>query len=333
MPSSITFILPSLFEPHCLSFLDDGNQRLMDQLNASIKLARQSPLQDHDDWLIEHLDISAKHKNSAQLMIVGEGNSDNDSSYWLRADPVMLTASHNGILCRGNRVLNITDEERLSLELLLNDYLRDQPMELVLSNVQQGYLKIDQPVDCKFVPLAEVLGQDISHRLPKEKQWHCLLTDFQMLLHNCDVNQRRAEQGQPIINGFWFWGEDRYIANEKNKVSGADLFYTDELSLSGALAKQTNLSKLKDSFNPKDFSEQHNICIHVSELEERFIQNDMEGWLDLYQYWVKAWLLPCINSVNNHELTSITLIPGNGTQYQYTGYSKWCFWRKLRSKT
>ena len=58
MPSSITFILPSLFEPHCLSFLDDGNQRLMEQLNASIKLARQSPLQDHDMALEASLSTS-----------------------------------------------------------------------------------------------------------------------------------------------------------------------------------------------------------------------------------------------------------------------------------
>ena len=335
MPRSITFILPRLADPHCLSFLDEECQQLMEQLNVFIKRSKRSHLADHNAWISKHLGISQTHKGSADLMIVGEGVTDTDSSYWLRADPVMLTATHNGILCRGNRVLNITDEERHSLELLVNDYFCDEAMTLVLSNVKQGYLKFNQRVDCEFVPLADVLGQDISQRLPKEQKWHGLLTDFQMLLHNCDVNQRRSERGQPTINGFWVWGKthDSFfdikndIKNDNINCNDAEVFYTDEISLAGALNKRENLVTLPEEFEAGKFVNE-DICIHVSELEEAFIQNDMDGWNEIYKHWIKNWVLPAMLSVDAHELTAVNLMTGDGYQYQYNAYSKWCFWRR-----
>ena len=218
----------------------------------------------------------------------------------------------------------------MSIELFINDYLSDQSISLVLSNVNQGYLKVKQRVDGKFVPLADVLGQDISQRLPEEKKWHGLLTDFQMLLHNCEVNQRRTERGQPIISGFWFWGEALANENAKFNQHNADYFYTDELSLAGLLGNKTNLAVLSSRFDINDFSKDfadEDICIHVSELEEAFIQNDMEGWTELYHHWINNWLLPAFSSVDANKLTSIRLITGDGNQYHYNTYSKWCFWR------
>ena len=155
MPPSVTFILPNLFNSHNRNLLQGSNLFSMEQLTKGFAKSSKQSINPLAKWLADYYGLAQNYSTSAVLMAQGEGikpfsSADNskDKQYsWLRADPVMLSVTHNGILCRGNRVLNLSSQERVSLELLINDYLKEQSIELLLSNSNYGYLKLNQPVD------------------------------------------------------------------------------------------------------------------------------------------------------------------------------------------
>jgi len=309
----------------------------MEQLTKGFAKSSKQSINPLAKWLADYYGLAQNYSTSAVLMAQGEGikpfsSADNskDKQYsWLRADPVMLSVTHNGILCRGNRVLNLSSQERVSLELLINDYLKEQSIELLLSNSNYGYIKLKQPVDCQFSSLSEVIGQDISHRLPKGNNasfWHKLLIDLQMLLHNCEVNLERESKGLPTVNGFWLWANEPAGMSQGKAISVSSKLYTDDTSLAGALGDRVNSQQLGGKFE-LGICDKDETIIYISEFEDAFHQNDMEGWLDLYQQWVEGWLMPACEAVSNKQLQRLVLIPGDGFKYSLHRHSPWCFWR------
>ncbi len=331
MTRTITFILPDLFNQHCLSFLDETGSAVMQQLKKLLSKSQKQPINELQTWLCNKYNLPDDYDNSAYLMALAEGiasTKDNEASLWLRADPVMLSATHNGIVCRGNRVLDLTSEERDSLKSLINDYFIESSIVLEFSNSRQGFIKYQKNTGCEFTPLCDVVGQDISHRLPTGENmvfWNGLLTELQMLLHNCDVNRQRMDKGKPTISGLWLWGQTQ-CPNLPKPNSVAQTLYTDDSSLSGALDKPTNIQQLASNFEISSLSDA-DITIYVSEIQEAYSQNDLEGWQRLYQQWVENWLIPAIESIDNNNLSEIVLITNDGFSYRYNSLSSWCFWR------
>jgi len=329
MSATITFVLPTLFEPHCYQFLHDAKRTAMQQLTRLLARSNKQSIGNLTEWISNYYQLSGNFANSAKLMALASGLTISDTkekSYWLRADPVMLTATHNGILCRGNRLLNLSKAERASVELLVNDYLREQSIELFLPTASQGYLKLTEQTNCQFIPLSETIGQDISHRLPRgdnEAYWHRLLIDLQMLLHNCKVNQQRSAEGHTEMNGLWLWAETELDA--KTQSQQRQSLYTDDLAIAGALAIKPNLKDLPTEFDLEYCKD--DLMIYVCEFQEALVQNDMDFWNDLFERWVMQWLLPAIKAVNSRKLDAVTIIAADGYSYQYSAKSSWCFWR------
>ena len=332
MSLKIQFLLPSLFTKHCRSFLEDSAHEKLLELFVLISRSKKQQSASIHQWIVSHFNLQEKYLNSAKMMAVGEGlvrSTEKDLNYWLRADPVMLSPTHNGILCRGNRVLNLTKQERISIETLINDYLIEHWIKLTLINSSQGYLTIKEPVDTEFSPLSEVVGQDITHRLPKgskSKYWHTILTDLQMLLHGCEVNRRRQENQQPEVSGFWVWAETDHLIQQAIGSACEPQLFTDDAALAGSLGILTNLSSLAECFDQEQIKT--NAVIHVSEFSEAYQQNDMEGWQSLFQKWVINWLLPAIKAVDNKQITEVILQTDDGYCYTYNSLSKWCLWRR-----
>lgn len=330
MSNTITFILPSLVETHCHNFLDDSAAASVKQLNKLLRRSSKKPVGTLQNWLSEQFKLPENYSDSAKLMALGEGFAtveNQHNSYWLRADPVMLQATHNGILCRGNWLLNLTPEERVSIENVVNDFFQDQGIELKLFNSRQGLLRFNEKPGSHFTSLLDTIGQDITHRLPKGDNapyWHRLLTDLQMLLHNCDVNQQRSHTGQQQISGFWLWGEEELTRDSAEPFKQAEHLYTDDSALAGYLGNTSKLSSLPQQFDAPE----HDQLIHVSELQEAYLQNHQEAWTELFSYWTDNWLLPALKSVDEGQLAKVMLIPADGNCYEYSKGSRWCFWRR-----
>jgi len=255
MLKTVTFILPGLFEERCQQYLGGIQSSGKKPLAAFLGKSKKRPLMPVKQWLIQQYNLPDNVNNSASLMALAKGLTTlktDDKEYWLRADPIMLTVGHNGLFCRGNRVLALSEEERTALQSIVNNHYSEQSIELILCDAKQGFVKLIRKPESSFTPLSGVIGNEISQSLPVGSDaayWHGVLTDLQMLLHNCDVNLQRQEKGLPTINGLWLWAEDDVSPDEIVQGNHEVNIYTDDLSLSGALGREVNLHCLGDNFN------------------------------------------------------------------------------------
>lgn len=134
-------------------------------------------------------------------------------AYWLRADPVHLTADQDRLyLAATADTLDVTHEEAMRLAQAFNALFQGDGWQLFPLTATRWYLRCDQvPAITTTAPQA-ALGCAVRPLLPQGPDamaWHALLNEMQMLFHTSDVNARRAERNLPAINSLWPWGGGR----------------------------------------------------------------------------------------------------------------------------
>ncbi len=287
MPETLAFLLPSLYEARFQSAADEIVKSGTNKSSLSrLTRAKKIPFSTLQQWLIEQYNLPENYQNSAYFMTIGHGITEPSKAainYWLRADPIMLTAGHNGLFCRGNRVLNVTRDERQAIQSLVNGHFAGKELELILFDSRQGYLKTCTKPLSHFTPLEEVIGSEISNALPSGDEaafWHGVLTDFQMLLHNCEVNIKRQESGQPTINGLWLWAASELVTvGKENTDASMYKLYTDAPALSGALGKKNNLQEIGSHYDALQNNDNH-IQMDSTALVEASSPNQQQCWLE-----------------------------------------------------
>jgi hypothetical protein len=151
---------------------------------------------------------------------------------WLRADPVYVAPDINGarLLAHADALaLNDTDAQVLlsALKPLFNDagFALDAP------HPTRWYLRMAAATPLPdFIDLEDVLGANLLDHLPNGNdgstaRWHALLNEAQIVLHQHPWNQRRAEQGHPMVNSLWFWGAGilpDYVSSRYREVRSHD---------------------------------------------------------------------------------------------------------------
>jgi hypothetical protein len=148
---------------------------------------------------------------------------------WLLAQPVECAADIRSVYCEGYEHLDITAQEAAQLIDTINAHIAPNDMRLYAPEPDNWLLALQQPAAFATFDLEEVIGQDIADYVPKNasQQWQQLFVEIEMLLHQHPVNQLRQEQGRPVINACWLWGEGELPVLSKQAdttvASGQDL--------------------------------------------------------------------------------------------------------------
>lgn len=132
------------------------------------------------------------------------------SRSWLRADPVYLHADLSSLLLFDHRDFSLEAEEVTGYFSLLSPLLEEAGLHLHCGRApHRWYLTLQDQPDITTTPPGVVSGQDIRPYLPVGKDsnfWLRLGNEIQMVLHDCEINQQRLNQGQTPVNSLWFWG-------------------------------------------------------------------------------------------------------------------------------
>jgi len=140
-------------------------------------------------------------------------DTDEDSSDdWMRADPVYLSADRDGVVLMDASTCTLTRHDALVLAGELNRTFAGAGYELEAPSSNRWYVRIETAAAVITTGPDRVPGNDLLEFLPEGsngKQWHGLLNEIQMVLHQSQVNRMREEQGQPPVNSLWFWGAVR----------------------------------------------------------------------------------------------------------------------------
>lgn len=147
------------------------------------------------------------------LTAVADGlAASDDGRYWLRVDPVTLTADLTRVFITAHGLADVPEDARAALRACVAETLGEHGHRLQHGHPDRWLLALEREPPVGFMRLPDALGLDMADALPggaDGREWRRLLTDIQVALHNTDVNRQRRQQGLREVNGAWFWGGGR----------------------------------------------------------------------------------------------------------------------------
>ena len=157
-----------------------------------------------------YLGVSPPQEGLAALRAWGESGTRPD--YWLAAaDPVHLETRLRELRVRAFGPGEIADGERKALIARLQGELGGGDCEFI--NVgKSGYVSATSGFAASTVSAAVAEGH-VPDRFfpvgPRAADFHRLLSEVQMLMHDDEVNRARAARGDAVVNSLWIWGAGR----------------------------------------------------------------------------------------------------------------------------
>jgi hypothetical protein len=145
----------------------------------------------------------------------------------LLCQPIHLQADmHSAVIVP----IDSNQDNARDIELLINDLKELFKVDCNITAIAEGvfllHLKqFEAPVH--YPHILSVLGKTANPYMEQTRQilpWYKLLNEFQMFLHQHEVNQQRVQRGLLAINSLWFWG-----AGSRPQAHGSNLaWYCDD---------------------------------------------------------------------------------------------------------
>ncbi|MCK7594112.1 phosphoglycerate mutase [Pseudomarimonas salicorniae] len=202
---SVTVLLPAL---DALRGGLSGAPRLARTLGRADAL--DGAASGRDAQLLRHLRVLPTRLPTAPLTRMLDGQ-DAGLGSWVRADPAHVRAdmSTARMLAHGP-ALELTAAEAEALVLPLRPLFGDFGMPISTPRPERWYVHLSGTVSLPaMVPPEIAVGRDLLECLPPGPQgarWRQLWNEAQVVLHNHEINRKRAESGKPPVNSLWFWG-------------------------------------------------------------------------------------------------------------------------------
>lgn len=127
---------------------------------------------------------------------------------YLIAEPTHLRADRDRLLIAESELLQLNENEAYSTIQLINQhfagdiyiwYIRED-LWLLGCNIDVG--------DLVSYPIIDIVGENADEYLPTGKsrlKLHALMNEIQMLLHECELNKLRTQEGLIPLNSLWLW--------------------------------------------------------------------------------------------------------------------------------
>lgn len=256
-----------------------------------------------------------------------------DREWWVRADPVHLIPSGDGLVLRAGLGLSQGESDRLVEEI--NQALGSDGWLLKAPSPERWYLKPARAVSISTTPLASVVGNDIHPYLPKgedSRVWHTRMNEIQILLHTSLANTEREKRGVLPANSVWFWGGGAL------PVAGmcdwarviADDPLTRGLARLNTVSSVNTVAGVKAAF---DGLAKGNVLIVIDALLQAGMRGDSDGWAEQLARIEQGWVGPLKSAVERGELAELTIIADSGAEYHYRRPHRFRIWRRPRSLT
>ena len=249
-----------------------------------------------------------------------------DREWWIRADPVNLAATRNGLVLQAGLGLNRDEADRLVAEL--SETLAQDGWLLKAPRPECWYLKPPVAPVITTTPLARAIGQDVHALLPQgrdHKAWHTHLNEFQILLHTSPVNVAREARGALPANSVWFWGGGRLP--QPGQSTWTQVWSAEPLSQ--GLAR---LSALPLAATPVDAGRWLGAAaVAGDQLVVLDALGAASGRSASLQRLEQDWLMPLLAAVHSGTLAELRLLSDAGPALLYRRAHRWRFWRRPRA--
>lgn len=268
----------------------------------------------------------------AALTYLGDGGVRDDSSFFLRADPVHLRAGLRQVLLFDARTLELSTDEADSLSADFNKTFAGDGLALEVLHTSRWYLRLPQPAHIATYALFEVIGKDISRYLPygaAGAYWNKLVTEIQMLFYHSEVNTQRQAANALPVNSLWFWGGG---ALPSAVQCGFDAIYADDILCRGlARCAGAAVSAVPaDAADWRDAAAQDtNGLLVLTQSCFDALDNEPERWLEHLRCLQNDWLEGLLDALNEKALHQLYIYPCDGRIFRLDRSSLRRFWRRI----
>jgi hypothetical protein len=311
-----TLLIPNLFWHR---YAADAVQHGLALPALTTLLARASveryPALTPEAWLCQAFEVERQHDwPVAPLTLTLDGREAADN-YWLRADPVHIKVSREGLHLVDSALFELSIEDALALVERLNAHFGDQHIAFEAPHPKRWYAKVARSPDLVTRSISEVAGRDVQSYLPTGRDalaWHGMFNEAQMLLHDHPVNEARAERNEADINSVWFWGGGTLPAVPGRHFDSVRSDGATAIALAaaadthGGAVPASAAEWLASAAGERGPTRSH--LVVLDELDAAVRYDDADGWRTRIAALETRWFAPLAGAVRNGRLAQLTLV-------------------------
>ena len=270
-------------------------------------------------------------RNFGALRLLGEDVSEDAvDGHWLCADPVHLRFHQERIILADAGAFDLDEEEARALATSLNEEFADIGKFHVATS-RRWYLRLKTPVEHAAEPISAVAGRrvdgEISDKDATLTRW---LNEVQMFLHGHPVNERRQDEGKPVINSLWLWGGGRLSRPKPGSFTAAWSNNPLAIGLARAAGMPVHPVPAGLAETLAMASPGTNQLVVLDNLLPAVLYEDSEGWRSTWEALESNWFLPLQKALGRQIETLNIVAPTiyGELSWSLTGRDRWKFWRK-----
>jgi hypothetical protein len=156
-----------------------------------------------------------------------------------------------------------------------------------------------------------------------------MLNEVQMLFHAHEVNLVREQRGEPAINSLWPWGGG---VMPKAANTMIDRVMSDE-PLADALAGMAGINVDTAPLSAEQLLSRGDPGVTLAVMDALYWParyNEIEAWVDALHTLEDMMFAPLLDALATGSVTSIRLLPCNGSCFDITRRQLRGFWRRVR---
>lgn len=301
-------------------------------------------------------------KNLSEAERLNSGVSFNDSTaqkWVMRADPSFMAVDRDQLVLAQTSSLDLSISEAKTLADEINQFFNDFEEEkfwtLKALSADRWYIISDKPIRIQSVPPENVLGQFVKSFLFNKEvsdkgeltgnedssHWLNLFNEFQMILHQSEVNKKRAEEKKIPVNSLWFWGSGKAIdCSALSSPYSETMIYSDNFFVQ-SLSQLSNkkCSALPEKYIPETYvsrkCEQPNsgktvqqIIYTIDDFNQAIRNKDIFSWIGLLEQFEHNYLVPLIKELDAGQIVQLEFVSPSGTRLLVTKKLLKRWWRK-----
>jgi hypothetical protein len=302
----------------------------------------QFPTVSIESWLCRAFEVERHGDDGdwpiAPLTLALDGG-EAGGAYWLRADPVHIKVSREGLHLVDSALFDVSPEEAQGFVEALNAHFANNGLAFFAPRPKRWYVKCTQPAAILTHPIGEVAGKDVQSHLPRGEhalQWHGRFNEAQMLLHSHPLNDAREERGEPPVNSVWFWGGGVLPAvpgQHFSSVSSNDAAAT-------ALAAAADIPQAELPVDAHGWLATHTggdaahpHLVILDQLASAIAYEDIDAWRTRLAALEAQWFAPLMAALRSGKLAQLAIVAlgaDHSSRFSVTRGDLFKFWRRPR---
>jgi hypothetical protein len=337
-----TLLIPRLFWPrHAADTVAHGLALPALTTILARSSAERYPAVAPEAWLCQAFEVERQQDWPVAPLTLALDHGDPGDAYWLRADPVHIKVSREGLHLVDNALFDVSDEEAQALVTKLNEHFAGQDVTFHAPNPKRWYARVGRRPELVTSALREVAGKDVQQHLPTGADalaWHGMFNEIQMLLHDHPLNEAREARGEPEMNSVWFWGGGTTPAVPGRHF--ASVSSNDPTALALAAAGDTHAVPLPadagvwlgEIASAKSNGESH--LAVLDDLATAVTYDDPDAWRTRITALEARWFAPLVNALGRGHIEALALVAlGEETSCRFSLHRPDLlkFWRRAKA--